>query len=79
MAFIALQAARAELDSDMPSAAVQAPGLATPWPNPKRFPVTRRLLAYWRWEAERGEDSEAARNARTSLVNRTAGIGVEVL
>ncbi len=54
-------------------------GLATPWPNPKRFVVTRRLLAYWRWAGERGEDSPSARNARTSLENRTAALGVEVL
>lgn len=51
-----------------------APGCATPWPNPRRYPVVRRLLALWRWEYERGPDSEAARNARRSLVNRTAGL-----
>ena len=55
------------------------PGLATPWPNPRTFPVTRRLLALWRWEWERGPNSEAAKNARTSLQNRVAGLGVEVL
>ena len=55
------------------------PGLATPWPNPRTFPVTRRLLALWRWEWERGPNSEAAKNARTALVNRVAALGVEVL
>jgi len=55
------------------------PGLATPWPDPRKYSVTRRLLALWRWEWERGEDSDAARNARTSLVNRTAGLGVDIL
>jgi hypothetical protein len=59
--------------------AKELPGLATPWPDPRHFPVTRRLLAMWRWEWERGEDSEAARNARKSLENRVAGLGVEVL
>lgn len=57
----------------------EVPGLASPWPNPHRYPITRRLLALWRWEWERGENSEAAYNARRSLENRTAGIGVEVL
>lgn len=55
------------------------PGLATPWPDPRRYAVTRRLLAYWRWAWERGEDSEAARNARRSLENRVASLNVEVL
>jgi hypothetical protein len=55
------------------------PGLDAPWPNPKRFPVSRRLLAYWRWAEERGEDSDAARNARKSIENRVAALGVEVL
>ncbi len=54
------------------------PGLATPWPPHRRWPVTRRLLALWRWEAERGEDSDAARNARTSLRNRIAKLGVDI-
>lgn len=54
------------------------PGLATPWPDPRKFPVTRRLMAYWRWEHERGEGSEAARNARRSVENRAATLGVEV-
>ena len=53
-------------------------GLATPWPDPKRYAVTRRLLAMWRWEAERGEDSEAARNARASLVARVGELGVSL-
>jgi hypothetical protein len=53
------------------------PGLASPWPDPRRYPVTRRLLALWRWEAERGPDSEAANNARRSLVNRTAALTEE--
>jgi hypothetical protein len=51
-----------------------APGCGVPWPDPRRYPVTRRLLALWRWEWERGPDSDAATNARQSLVNRTAGI-----
>lgn len=51
-----------------------APGCATPWPNPKRYSVTRRLLALWRWEWERGPESDAAVNARRSLVNRTAAL-----
>jgi hypothetical protein len=55
------------------------PGLATPGPDPKHYPVTRRLLAYGRWEHERGPDSDAARNARMSLINRAAALGVEVL
>lgn len=55
------------------------PGLAGPWPNPLRYPVTRRLLALWRWEHERGENSEAAHNARKSLLNRTAALPVSVL
>lgn len=56
----------------------EVPGLATPWPNPRKFAVTRRLLALWRWEWERGEDSEAAANARRSIENRLAGLGVEL-
>lgn len=55
------------------------PGLASPWPCPRRFAVTRRLFAYWRWEAERGEHSQAATNARNSIRNRVAGLDVEVL
>lgn len=55
------------------------PGLATPWPDHRRYAITRRLFALWRWEHERGEGSEAARNARTSLINRAAALGVEVL
>lgn len=50
------------------------PGCATPWPHPRRFPTVRRLLALWRWEYERGPDSDAAQNARRSLVNRTAAL-----
>lgn len=56
----------------------EVPGLATPWPDARKFAVTRRLLALWRWEWERGEDSEAAKNARKSLENRLAGLGVEL-
>jgi hypothetical protein len=55
------------------------PGLATPWPDPRRYAVTRRLLALWRWEWERGPDSTAARNARASLEARTEALGVDVL
>ncbi len=55
------------------------PGLAAPWPDARRYPVTRRLLALWRWDAERGADSEAVRNAAASLSRRTAGLGVDVL
>lgn len=55
------------------------PGLATPWPEPRRWPVTRRLLAMWRWEWERGAHSDAAKNARRSLECRVAGLGVDVL
>lgn len=55
------------------------PGLGTPWPNPRKYAVTRRLLALWRWEWERGEHSEAAKNARRSLENRVAALGIEVL
>lgn len=51
-------------------------GLATPWPTVPRWSVTRRLLALWRWEHERGKDSEAARNARKSLETKLAGLGV---
>lgn len=51
-----------------------APGCGVPWPCPRRYRVTRRLLALWRWEWERGPDSEAATNARRSLVNRTAAL-----
>lgn len=51
-----------------------APGCATPWPDPRRWSVTRRLLALWRWEYERGPDSVAATNARRSLSTRTAGM-----
>lgn len=54
---------------------VTAQGLQTPWPSPKAWPVTRRLLAMWRWEHERGPDSEAACNARRSLQERTESIG----
>jgi hypothetical protein len=57
----------------------EAPGLATPWPDPRRWSVTRRLLAMWRWEWERGPDSDAARNARRSVEVRTEVLGVEVL
>lgn len=60
-------------------ASEEVPGLATPWPSRNIYPVTRRLLAYWRWAWERGEDSEAARNARHSIEDRVAGLGVEVL
>lgn len=56
----------------------QFPGLDTPWPDAKKFKVTRRLLALWRWEWERGADSLAAQNARRSLENRLAGLGVEL-
>lgn len=56
----------------------EVPGLATPWPEHRRWSVTRRLLALWRWEWERGEDSEAAKNARKSIENRLAGLGVEL-
>lgn len=56
----------------------EAPGLGTPWPEHRRFPVTRRLLALWRWEWERGADSQAANNARKSLETRLAGLGVEL-
>jgi hypothetical protein len=52
------------------------PGLATPWPDARRFPVTRRLLALWRWEWERGPDSEAACNARRSVEERVAPLGI---
>lgn len=57
----------------------EIPGLDTPWPEPRHWPITRRLLALWRWEAERGEDSLAAHNARRSIENRAAALGVEVL
>jgi hypothetical protein len=50
------------------------PGCAVPWPHPKRWSVTRRLLALWRWEHERGPDSDAANNARRSLRDRTSAI-----
>lgn len=53
-------------------------GLASPWPDARRFPCTRRLLAMWRWEWERGPGSEAATNARKSLESRLAGLGVEL-
>lgn len=51
-----------------------APGCGVPWPDPRRYPVVRRLLALWRWEYERGPESDAAQNARRSLVNRTAAL-----
>jgi hypothetical protein len=54
----------------------ETPGLASPWPDARRYPVTRRLLALWRWEAARGPDSETARNALRSLSDRVAGLGV---
>jgi hypothetical protein len=54
------------------------PGLAGPWPDHRRWSVTRRLLAHWRWEAERGEDSEAAKNSRKSIEQRTEALGIEV-
>ena len=50
------------------------PGLATPWPDPRVWSVTRRLLALSRWEIERGPESDAAKNARSSLCERTAGL-----
>lgn len=55
------------------------PGLATPWPHRTRFANTRRLLAAWRWQWERGEDSEAAKNAFNSIREHTATLGVEVI
>ncbi len=54
------------------------PGLHTPWPDHRRWACTRRLLSAWLWAYERGEDSEAARNARKSLDNRLAGLGIEL-
>ncbi len=53
-------------------------GLATPWPEPRRWPMARRLLACWRWESERGEDSDAVKNARASLAERTRSLGISV-
>lgn len=70
--FIAMQRERSRLSPT-------AQGLDGPWPNPLRFPVTRRLLALWRWEYERGPDSDAAKNARRSVENRTAALGITVL
>jgi len=55
---------------------VGAPGTSTPWPRVPRWSVTRRLLAAWRWEWERGENSEAARNAWASIERRLAALGV---
>lgn len=52
-------------------------GLQTPWPDPRVWSVTRRLLASWRWEAERGPDSIAAQNARASVEHRVEGLGVD--
>lgn len=66
-------------EPDTKDMAKSLPGLATPWPNPRRWPVTRRLLALWRWEWERGPQSDAAQNARRSVENRVAALGVEVL
>lgn len=55
------------------------PGLFGPWPDARRFPITRRLFALWRWEHERGVDSDSARNARRSVETRAAALGVDVL
>jgi hypothetical protein len=66
------------LEAEAHNAMEPVPGLATPWPHPKRFPITRRLFAWWRWEHERGPESDAARNAHTSLANRVAVLGVDI-
>lgn len=55
------------------------PGLDTPWPDARVWPVTRRLFAWWRWCWERGVDSVAARNALNSIRNRAAALRVEVV
>ena len=51
-------------------------GLFTPWPEPHRWPVTRRLLAYWRWTNE--AHATGAENARRSVEARTEPLGVSV-
>lgn len=53
------------------------PGLATPWPHRVKFANTRRLLAMWRWEWERGQDDSAAVNARASVLEHTAKVREE--
>lgn len=54
------------------------PGLAGPWPDRRKWPVTRRLLAAWRWEYERGPRDIATRNAYNS-VTAHAPLGADVL
>lgn len=49
------------------------------WPNHKRYPIARRLFALWRWEHERGPDSIEASNARKSIENRGAALGIDIL
>lgn len=56
----------------------EMPGLATPWPDRHKFANTRRLLAAWRWEWERGPDSDAARNAYKSIQEHTAPLTAEL-
>lgn len=67
------------VEAEAHNAMDRVPGLDTPWPDARRWAITRRLLALWRWEHERGPDSDAACNARKSLQNRAAALGVEVL
>jgi hypothetical protein len=50
-----------------PSMAKSLPGLGTPWPDRRVWSITRRLLALWRWEWEKGEDSTEAANTRASI------------
>lgn len=54
------------------------PGLATPWPDKRKWPITRRLLAAWRWEHEKGPHDVATRNAYNSVTCK-APLGADVL
>lgn len=54
-------------------------GLATPWPDKRKWEVTRRLLAAWRWHHEYGPANPATINAYNSVQRRAAEVGADVL